>query len=128
MLLLGGDFRQVLPVLPRANATQIVRATVKHCTLWSQFMQMKLRVNMRASPAARDFAAWLLQVGEGTLGQPGKEMTDQVTLPPPMLIREQCSPACCFWMCSSCCASDSTGCSTLLLYMNPDLLRPSEPS
>ena len=96
VLLLGGDFRQVLPVLPRANATQIVRATVKHCSLWPEFMQMKLRVNMRASPAASDFAAWLLQVGEGTLRHPGGEMADQVKLPASMLIQNRPAPSAAF--------------------------------
>ena len=93
VLLLGGDFRQVLPVLPRANATQIVRATVKHCPLWPEFMQMKLRVNMRASPAASDFAAWLLQVGEGTLRHPGGGTADQLKLPAQMLIQNKPAPS-----------------------------------
>jgi len=34
IVLLGGDFRQELPVLPRANPTQVVCSTVKYCSLW----------------------------------------------------------------------------------------------
>jgi len=93
VFLLGGDFRQVLPVLPRANPTQVVGATVKHCALWPEFIQMKLRVNMRASPAASDFAAWLLRVGEGRFRDGGGGLTDEVKLPPPMLIQNRPLPS-----------------------------------
>ena len=53
-----GDFRQVLPVLPRANRGQIVRASFKHSPLWRHFTTLKLTTNMHAtcrppSPGAR---------------------------------------------------------------------------
>jgi hypothetical protein len=50
---------------------------------------MKLRVNMRASPAASDFAAWLLQVGEGSHRLSEAGLSDQVKLPASMLIQDK---------------------------------------
>ena len=44
-----GDFRQILPVLPRANRAQIFDATIRNSHLWSHFHILHLTENVRVS-------------------------------------------------------------------------------
>ncbi|KAG0574270.1 hypothetical protein KC19_VG249600 [Ceratodon purpureus] len=65
----GGDFRQILPVIPRGSRPQIVGACLRRSTIWQHVRIMNLSINMRlqnASLANREFAQWLLQVGDGS--------------------------------------------------------------
>ena len=82
-----GDFRQVLPVIPCANRGQIVRATFKNSDLWSHFATLALTVNMRVIQAAQQggddtavqsYSDFLLRVGDGrqhTYPRLGEDMT-----------------------------------------------------
>jgi PIF1-like helicase/Helitron helicase-like domain at N-terminus/Helicase len=71
-ILLAGDFRQVLPVVPKASDAQIIKASIKKSYLWRHFQQLKLAINMRvqitsdSSHAAeiQDFADFLLRIGD----------------------------------------------------------------
>jgi hypothetical protein len=47
VLLLGGDFRQILPVIKRGNRAQTVGACLKRSALWRHFRQFRLTENMR---------------------------------------------------------------------------------
>ncbi|RWS27879.1 uncharacterized protein B4U80_03589 [Leptotrombidium deliense] len=67
LFLLGGDFRQILPVLKRAGKTQIINATIKHSSLWQNFISYSLSINMRAGPTQNRFAEWLLEIGNGNV-------------------------------------------------------------
>ena len=69
VVVLGGDFRQTLPVVRRATRGEIVSASVKSSALWPLFRTVRLVQNMRAAAGEQDFAAWLLQLGEGRLPQ-----------------------------------------------------------
>ncbi|CAK0827748.1 unnamed protein product [Prorocentrum cordatum] len=67
ILLMGGDFRQVLPAMPKASRDEIISHSLQYHHLWtSGYVQVhSLTVNMRA----RRDAAWqefLLRVGDGT--------------------------------------------------------------
>ena len=70
---LGGDFRQVSCVVKRGSRAQIVDASLKRSKLWPFLHQMHLIRNMRVETAGgdvtemREFANFLLQVGEGRL-------------------------------------------------------------
>ncbi|GBN56753.1 hypothetical protein AVEN_270976-1 [Araneus ventricosus] len=75
MILLGGDFRQVLPVILRGSRSLTVSSCVKKHRLWSDFFVMKLTENMRAFDSEKEFASWLLHVGEGESGE-------KIQLPP----------------------------------------------
>lgn len=67
VILLGGDFRQVLPVIPRASRTELVSSSIKHSYLWRHVKILKLTQNMRAGVAENRFAAWLVELGDGKL-------------------------------------------------------------
>ena len=66
-LVLGGDFRQCLPVVPHGTSAQQASACLKSSTLWPFFEQLSLSDNIRAE-ADSEFAPWLLRVGDGLDG------------------------------------------------------------
>nr|GEV21338.1 hypothetical protein [Tanacetum cinerariifolium] len=76
-MVFGGDFRQVLPVIPKGSRQDIVNASLKQSYLWDHCKVLKLTANMRltigASPEdvceIQDFAEWILKVGDGELGE-----------------------------------------------------------
>ncbi|KAL5545345.1 hypothetical protein UlMin_009129 [Ulmus minor] len=65
VVVLGGDFRQVLPVVPKGKKEGIIGASLVNSYLWSFFIKIKLIQNMRAilDPS---FSNFLLQIGNGT--------------------------------------------------------------
>ena len=67
VMLLGGDFRQVLPVVPRATETVVIDTCLKRSILWQHFQQIKLTQNMRTNQGEQEFSKWLLELGNGTL-------------------------------------------------------------
>jgi hypothetical protein len=48
IFVLGGDFRQVLPVVPRGSRTKIIENCIKSSPLWQLFQKYQLKTNMRA--------------------------------------------------------------------------------
>ncbi|XP_014780017.1 uncharacterized protein LOC106876122 [Octopus bimaculoides] len=67
-LLLLGDFRQTLPVIPKGNTAGTVRACLKSSALWPLVKTIKLHTNMRAhmrgDVASAEFSHTLLALGE----------------------------------------------------------------
>ncbi|XP_071057338.1 uncharacterized protein [Onthophagus taurus] len=63
----GGDFRQVLPVIPRARNAEILAQSLINSYLWNKMRHMKLTVNMRVLPDQIEFREWLLKLGENKL-------------------------------------------------------------
>lgn len=68
-MVLGGDFQQTLPVIPKAPPEEIVRACITKSRLWQHFEVLHLTQNMRLEnnqdPAIAEFSAWLLDIGSG---------------------------------------------------------------
>jgi hypothetical protein len=77
-VLLGGDFRQVLPVVPRAPPAVIVDTCLKRSPLWPLFRQHRLTRNI---PGEGEFAAWLLQLGNGALNDTSVQQ-EIIKIPP----------------------------------------------
>ena len=89
IFLLGGDFRQVLPVVPRGARTTIVENCIKRSPLWSHITPMKLTKNMRALQDQEHFAKWLLQLGNGELRSQSEDAApDSVDIPPDCIVHE----------------------------------------
>ncbi|XP_015955239.1 uncharacterized protein LOC107479633 [Arachis duranensis] len=76
VVVLGGDFRQILPVVPRGSRQDIVHSIVnlsylwKFCQVLKQIKNMRLSVEMTASDQdeIEQFGEWLLKVGVGLIG------------------------------------------------------------
>ncbi|DBA01163.1 TPA: hypothetical protein N0F65_002298, partial [Lagenidium giganteum] len=68
VLLLAGDFRQMLAVIPRGSRSQIVGSGINRSQLWAHFKTYRLHTNMRVSSDAMGWAARLLEIGGGIEG------------------------------------------------------------
>jgi len=64
VMLFGGDFRQVLPVVPRGTRAQITDATLLKSYLWENVRRIRLTQNMRARND-KWFSEYLLRIGNG---------------------------------------------------------------
>ncbi|XP_073024169.1 uncharacterized protein [Primulina eburnea] len=65
VVVLGGDFMQVLPVLPKATIQETINASLVKSYLFSEMTQLTLSVNMRAKTDPI-FCEFLLRIGNGT--------------------------------------------------------------
>nr|GEV14038.1 hypothetical protein [Tanacetum cinerariifolium] len=63
IMVLGGDFRQVLVVVRRGTRAQIVDSSLRMSPLWSIIKRMRLTINMRARTDPW-FSNFLLRVGD----------------------------------------------------------------
>ena len=66
-MIFGGDFQQILPIIPKGSCTDIVNACLRMSYLWNDIIVLKLRKNMRLqdSPENTTFSEWLLDIGHG---------------------------------------------------------------
>ncbi|GJV53078.1 DNA helicase [Tanacetum coccineum] len=78
-IILGGDFRQTLPVKKKASKAEIIDASITSSYLWPVFKVYTLRQNMRLSrprmseaekQCIQRFLSWLLDIGDGNIGVP----------------------------------------------------------
>ena len=60
-VLLGGDFAQIPPVVPRGTRASTVAANIRQSMLWPSFRILYLERNMRVQPGPRNeaFADWI---------------------------------------------------------------------
>ncbi|GJT67976.1 DNA helicase PIF1, ATP-dependent [Tanacetum coccineum] len=76
VVLFGGDFRQILPVVTNGSKQDVVHASINSSYLWKHCNVMRLTENMRLGKSAnysekkeiQDFAYWILSIGNGTIG------------------------------------------------------------
>lgn len=84
VILLSGDFRQILPVIPRSTPADEVNACLKSSILWRHFKKITLSTNMRVrlsnDDSARKFSRQLLEIGDGKF--PVDPETGCVSFPP----------------------------------------------
>ena len=68
-ILLAGDFRQCLPVVPGANRAGTVSKCINQSILWQNFEVFQLTENMRVrasgDPVLANFDKWTLSIGNG---------------------------------------------------------------
>ncbi|XP_010507012.1 PREDICTED: ATP-dependent DNA helicase PIF1-like [Camelina sativa] len=87
VVVFGGDFRQVLPIIPNAGRAEICMSALNASYLWKHCKVLKLTKNMRLlannlSPTAaqdiKDFSEWILKVSDGKISEPndGEVMID----------------------------------------------------
>ena len=73
IFIFGGDFHQILPVIPHATRSEIVSASLNQSFIWKYMKVMKLTINMRLHKShdfqdnlkQKEFAKFLLKVGNG---------------------------------------------------------------
>jgi hypothetical protein len=74
----GGDFAQILPVVPHGSRADIVQACLQRSWIWPRLRQLSLRINMRVrdDPSEQDFVSWISSLPYNPA------LNGQVTLPP----------------------------------------------
>lgn len=83
LILLAGDFRQTLPVIPRSTAADELNACLKSSNLWRHVQKLTLTTNVRVQlqndSSAAEFSKHLLDIGNGKVPIDGS--TGLITLP-----------------------------------------------
>lgn len=67
IIILGGDFRQLLPIKIRATRSEMVNLSMKFSTLWKSFFKFTLTQNMRTLTEEAELAKFVLDIGDGRL-------------------------------------------------------------
>ena len=88
-VLFCGDWRQILPVIPRGSRAEVVSATLKHSQIWKFVSECTLRKNMRVrlGPIAEGFAEWLLLLGEGKINSVEGAGPSAIQIPAALLLK-----------------------------------------
>ena len=77
VVVLVGDFRQILPVVRKGRRADIVYSTINRSYLWRECLVFKLNTNMRLLHnklttseyvSMKKFSEWILEIGNGELG------------------------------------------------------------
>jgi ATP-dependent DNA helicase PIF1 len=93
VIVFGGDFRQILPVIPRGSRSDIVHSAINASTIWDQCKVLTLTKNMRLQSSTDEnekketdeFSKWILKVGEGKIAEPNDGIVD-IEIPHELLI------------------------------------------
>ncbi|XP_077283185.1 ATP-dependent DNA helicase Pif1-like [Arctopsyche grandis] len=71
VVVLAGDFRQTLPVVPRGTMADEIKACLKSSQLWNKINILQLKTNMRVhlfgDLSSGEFAQTQLDIGEGRI-------------------------------------------------------------
>ncbi|XP_058741331.1 uncharacterized protein LOC131613701 [Vicia villosa] len=79
VVVFGGDFRQILPVIPRGTRSDIIHATINASYIWDH------------SNDIRSFSEWILKIGDGTMCEPNDGYAD-ICIPDEFLISNFSDP------------------------------------
>lgn len=99
---MGGDFRQILPVIPGGDRGDIVSACITNSYLWEECRLFKLVENMRLNAGHSEletihrklFSQWVLDIGDGNISPAGDGSSDNdfsINVPPEYCITSDTS-------------------------------------
>ncbi|XP_019157753.1 PREDICTED: uncharacterized protein LOC109154409 [Ipomoea nil] len=81
----GGDFRHILPVIPKGTRQDIVRASISSSYLWKSCKVFRLTKNLRLrsiqseieGKEIEDFAKWIATIGDDNVGNSSDDSINQ---------------------------------------------------
>lgn len=100
VVVLGGDFRQVLPVINGECRAEIVLASLNSSYLWEHCRVLQLTKNMRLLSGSlapeeaadlREFSQWILDIGDGKINEPN-DGEAEIEIPKEFLILDSKEP------------------------------------
>ncbi|XP_058725616.1 uncharacterized protein LOC131596898 [Vicia villosa] len=99
VVVFGGDFRQILPVVPRGTRSDIVHSTINASYIWEHCKVLTLTKNMRLVSGSisnnaeeiESFSKWILDVGDGKLSEPNDGYA-AITIPTELLLSDFVDP------------------------------------
>jgi len=76
VIVFGGDFRQILPVIPRGNRSDIINAIINSSYLWHscEILSLTRNTHLQSNVQSIDeqetaaFAKWILDIGDEIIG------------------------------------------------------------
>ncbi|XP_033147955.1 ATP-dependent DNA helicase PIF1-like [Brassica rapa] len=94
VVVFGGDFRQILPVIPGGGRAETVLAALNSSYLWEHCKVLKLTKNMRllagltddAAKELQSFSNWILDIGDGKINLPNDGQVE-IDIPSDLLIQ-----------------------------------------
>jgi ATP-dependent DNA helicase PIF1 len=107
VVVLGGDVRQILPIIEGGNRSQIVNSAIINSSLWPHVHILRLTHNMRLSSPSwsqenreelSQFSKWMLDIGEGKIHATSREGEDEPTwiqIPEEFLLMPQSDKTAC---------------------------------
>ena len=101
-VVMGGDFRQILLVIPKSGRAEIVDASINASPLWNGCQLLQLTKNMRLKSSTdlveqekiKAFSEWLLLIGEGVIGLPHDGIAN-IEIPSDLLLHDDDNPIRC---------------------------------
>ncbi|XP_048593363.1 uncharacterized protein LOC111209440 [Brassica napus] len=100
VIVFGGDFRQVLPVINGAGRAEIVLGALNSSYLWEHCKVLKLTKNMRLlsdclsveeAKDLKEFSEWILKIGDGKVNEPN-DGEAEIEIPSQFLIIDADEP------------------------------------
>ncbi|KAF7807329.1 helicase-like protein [Senna tora] len=100
VVVFGGDFRQILPVIPRGSHQDTVLSSLNSSYIWDSCKVLTLTKNMRLGTSNTDlenqdiveFADWILKIGDGEVGEVLNDEEKEITIPTDLLITNVVDP------------------------------------
>nr|GFA37244.1 ATP-dependent DNA helicase PIF1 [Tanacetum cinerariifolium] len=95
VVVFGGDFRQILPVIPKGTRSEIVNASLRCSYIWDDIQVLKLTENMwlrvgnnnSDSEETKAFTDRILSIGKGEVGE-DQEGEAEFEIPNGILIKD----------------------------------------
>ncbi|XP_019179528.1 PREDICTED: uncharacterized protein LOC109174729 [Ipomoea nil] len=95
----GGDFRQILPVIPKGTRPDIVRASISSSYLWKSCKVLRLTKNLRLRSVQsenegkeiEEFAKWIANIGDRIIGSQ-LDGESEITVPEHLLLKCEDDP------------------------------------
>ncbi|XP_010495574.1 PREDICTED: uncharacterized protein LOC104772685 [Camelina sativa] len=99
VVVLGGDFRQILPVMTEGGRVATVLASINSSVLWNSCKVLKLTENLRLRKACNSmdagalatFSKWLLDIGDGKINESDSGDVE-IEIPDDLLINTSGNP------------------------------------
>ncbi|KAK9071641.1 hypothetical protein SSX86_008070 [Deinandra increscens subsp. villosa] len=99
VVVFGGDFRQILPVMQGGSNQDVVTSCLTSSYIWRECKVLNLTKNMRLLQGNNpseiqetcDFAQWLLDIGEGKAGG-DNDGDSEIVIPHDLLIHDSSDP------------------------------------
>ncbi len=99
VVVLSGEFRQILPVVKKGKREDIVYFAISKSYLWNSCHIFNLQTNMRLrqnnmsemeTSSIKDFSEWILKIGDGEFGE--EDDDNKITIPNDLIIQSTENP------------------------------------
>ncbi|XP_019189692.1 PREDICTED: uncharacterized protein LOC109184103 [Ipomoea nil] len=98
-VVLGGDFRQILPVILKGTRQDIIQASINSSYLWNNCEVLRLTKNLRLRGVTNEndvekldrFSKWIADLGDGNLGE-DNDVDCNIIIPSSIVLENEVDP------------------------------------